>query len=266
MTEPAGPDPVPVRWQSLFADVPSAGLGRALDFWSAVSGASDGDPRGDRGQYHPLVPPAGDPHLWVQEVGRAAGGWHLDLHVDDVPAAAATAAARGARVVRRVDGLVTLESPAGLPFCLVQEDVGRPRQRAAAAEWPGGLHSAIDQICLDIPAAAFDDELEFWARLTGWPPTSSDLGEFRRLDVPAALPVRVLLQRLGDDDAGGIRAHADLSADDRVAEVTRHEALGAAVQLVAEHWTTLCDPAGLVYCVTDRTPADGGAGRPPRAV
>jgi len=30
--------------------------------------------------------------------------------------------------------------------------------------------------------------------------------------------------------------------------------LGAEVVRVAEHWTTLRDPAGLLYCITDRDP------------
>ena len=68
------------------------------------------------------------------------------------------------------------------------------------------------------------------------------------------MPVRILLQRLGSDDPGPARAHADLACDDRPAEVHRHVELGAEPVRVAEHWTTLRDPAGLVYCVTDRDP------------
>ena len=68
------------------------------------------------------------------------------------------------------------------------------------------------------------------------------------------MPIRLLLQRL-DVDAPSVTGHLDLACDDRPAEVARHEQLGSTV--VADHgggWTTLRDPAGSLYCVTDRTP------------
>jgi hypothetical protein len=42
------------------------------------------------------------------------------------------------------------------------------------------------------------------------------------------------------------------TGDDRDAETARHEAFGGDVRLRAEHWTTLRDPAGFTYCITDR--------------
>jgi hypothetical protein len=147
--------------------------------------------------------------------------------------------------------LIVLSTPAGQPFCLVRDE--RERRRARPRRWPAGQHSLLDQICLDIPAAAFDAECEFWAGLTGWPPRRTS-AEFVNLGRPAHLPLRILLQRLGSDDPGPARAHADLACDDRSAEVRRHAELGAELVRVAEQWTTLRDPAGLVYCVTDRDP------------
>ena len=123
----------------------------------------------------------------------------------------------------------------------------RPRR------WPGGQHSLLDQICLDIPAAAFEAECRFWSELSGWPRRSSS-AEFVNLIRPSALPLRLLLQRLGEDDDGLARAHADLACDDVPAESRRHQALGAEIVRIAEHWTTLRDPAGLLYCITDRDP------------
>ena len=70
--------------------------------------------------------------------------------------------------------------------------------------------------------------------------------------MPTRLPVRILLQRLGGDDEGDIRAHLDMSCDDRAAETKRHEQLGGVVERRAERWTTLRDPVGLTYCITDR--------------
>lgn len=68
------------------------------------------------------------------------------------------------------------------------------------------------------------------------------------------MPLRILLQRLGAADTGPARAHVDFCCDDVAAERARHEALGATAERIAEHWVTLCDPVGLQYCITDRTP------------
>ena len=51
-----------------------------------------------------------------------------------------------------------------------------------------------------------------------------------------------------------MRAHLDLAADDRDAEVARHLALGATEVARARGWTVLTDPVGTTYCVTRRTP------------
>jgi hypothetical protein len=150
-----------------------------------------------------------------------------------------------------VPGLIVLSTPAGQPFCLVRHD--GERRRARPRRWPDGQHSLLDQICLDIPAAEFDTECRFWAGLTGWPRGRSS-AVFVNLLRPAELPLRILLQRLGPDDPGPARAHADLACDDVPAEVRRHSELGAGVVRVAEHWTTLRDPVGLVYCITARDP------------
>lgn len=242
-----------IRWFSVFADVPAAVLDDACAFWAAVTGSRPGPAAGDAEEYLPLVPPDGDRYLWLQRVGRAEPGWHLDLHVPDPDAVAGAARALGARGVRDDGDLVVLTTPAGQPFCLVAEEAERTRSRSAPASWPGGC-SQLDQLCLDLPARDFDAECDFWAALTGWPRLGrrDDKPEFDRLDGPTDLPVQLLLQRLEEDDRDGIHAHADLSADDRRAEVARHEELGARVVRVTDGWTTLTDPTGLVYCVTDR--------------
>jgi glyoxalase superfamily protein len=245
-----------VRWMSVFADVPEAFVDRELAYWADITGASRGRPEGEHGEFVPLVPDDGDRVLWVQIVGRGVGGWHLDLHVPEPTAAAGAAVAAGAVVVEESESLVTLESPGGQPFCLVAEN--RPSRRRPPP-WPSsrarGRRSLADQLCLDIPASRFDGECEFWAELTGWPRRHGDLPEFDRLIVPGELPLRILLQRLGDDDGAGIRAHLDLSSDNRAEETLRHERAGGRVVVSAEQWTTLRDPAGLIYCITDRTPA-----------
>jgi hypothetical protein len=245
--------PMLINWLSAFADVSEPQVEAALEFWAAVSASTPREAAGDRNEYLPLAGDGEDPYLWIQRVQRPAfhGGWHLDLYVADPALAARRAAELGASVVREVPGLVGLATPAGQSVCLVTH--GKERHRARPRRWPAGQHSLLDQICLDIPAAAFAGECRFWAELTGWPQRRSS-AEFVNLIRPASSPLRILLQQLGEDDTGPARAHADLACDDVPAEARRHCELGAEVVRVAEHWTTLRDPAGLLYCITDRDP------------
>jgi hypothetical protein len=107
-------------------------------------------------------------------------------------------------------------------------------------------------MCLDIPAAVFDAEADFWAELTGWARRPGSLPEFDFLERPDGMPLRLLLQRVDSPVAG---MHLDLASADVPAEVARHVGLGATVRRVFPRWTTLRDPAGREYCVTSRPPA-----------
>jgi Glyoxalase-like domain len=123
--------------------------------------------------------------------------------------------------------------------------------------WPGGDRSLVDQLCLDIPPGAFAVECAFWAALTGWERRSGSRPEFESLVRPPGMPLRLLLQRVGDEQVARGRAHLDLACDDVTAERRRHEALGATVVRTMPNWTTLLDPAGLAYCITCRDPGTG---------
>lgn len=219
-------------WLTAFLDLPDDEYEPAVAFWQDVTGYRVSPTRGEHDEFATLVPPEGDGFLRVQRVQSGPSAMHLDVHVPGHPFE-----------VRR--------SPGGFAYCLVP---GEESARPVPATWNDGNRSMVDQICLDIPPDVYDEECAFWSGLTGWQVVEVG-GEFRRLRVPADQPLAVLLQRL--DTAGGpVRAHLDLSADDRAAEVRRHEALGAQVRIARGEWTVMQPPAGPVYCITDRRPRD----------
>lgn len=226
-----------VRWTTALLDSPSR---VAEPFWQAVAGSGLSARRGPDGTFATLLPPDGDPYLRVQVVGDEPARAHLDLHVEDVAGQAQRAVALGAAVTHREDDLVVLRSPAGLAFCLVPW--------AGEAVRPRGGRALVDQMCLDIPLPQFDAEADFWSALTGWPRRRVSPDEFDVLDRPPGMPLRLLLQRVG----GPAGMHLDLACADRAAEVARHQQLGAQVEREREQWTTLRDPAGRRYCITDR--------------
>ncbi len=246
-----------ITWLTAFLDSPVESASAAEAFWCAVTGSTLSARRGEGGQFATLVPADGDAYLRVQVVGEPVLGMlHLDLHTDDLSAAADRVRELGGAAEPREVGLVVCTSQGGLTFCLVlHPGVTRP----GAVAWPGGC-SLVDQVCLDIPAVRFDSEAGFWAGLTGWERRRGSLPEFDYLERPDGVPLRVLLQRLGDDDSGVVRAHLDLASEDREAEVARHTALGAVVVRRTDRWTTLRDPAGRDYCVTHRDPGTGRLG------
>lgn len=220
-------------WMTAFLDVPPAGYDAAVAFWGGVTGYAVSAPRGDHAEFATLVPPEGDPHLRVQRVADGPGGVHLDLHHPD-------------------QVFAVRQSPAALAYCEVDEPL---RRRAPAPSWPGGHRAVVDQVCIDISPSRYEKECAFWSERTGWPLEEfAGEPEFRALVRPPEQPVRILLQRL-DDEQPRATAHLDLATDDREAETRRHEALGATVQRHHDGWTVLTDPAGSTYCVTDRAPA-----------
>ncbi|HWU23516.1 MAG TPA: VOC family protein [Nocardioides sp.] len=243
------------RWLTAFLDSAPDRVDAAAAFWASATGCRVSPARGDAGEFATLLPEEGDAHLRLQRLASGPSGIHLDLHVDDPRAAADEAVALGATEQADIGdhGYVVLRSPCGLAFCCVPaHDESR---RAPAATWPGGHSSVVDQVCLDIPAPSYDEEVRFWATLTGWPDRATDLAEFRYLVRPPDQPLRLLLQRLGAEDRSEtVRAHLDLATTDRPAEVARLVGLGARRVREGRSWTVLADPADRVFCVTDRSP------------
>ncbi|MCO6734739.1 VOC family protein, partial [Streptomyces sp. EL9] len=79
--------------------------------------------------------------------------------------------------------------------------------------------------------------------------------EFHVIQPPAGLPLRILLQRIGEDRP--VFAHPDLACADITATRARHEGYGAVFVAEFGHWTVMRDPTGGVYCLTGRDPGTG---------
>lgn len=156
-------------WATAYLDLPASSLDRGVAFWRAVTGYGLSPARGEHREFATLEPGEGDAFLCVQRVADGPGGIHLDLHVADPRAGADAALALGAvEVADR--GYVVLRSPGGFTFCLVPGCLvpGHESMRPPAATWGDGGRSLVDQVCLDIPAAGYDEECAFWEALTGW--------------------------------------------------------------------------------------------------
>jgi Glyoxalase-like domain len=249
---------VAVRWLTAFLDRPAAGFDVAVAFWAAVTDSTRSPRRGERGQFATLVPRDGDAYLCMEEIVEGPGGSHLDLHVDDLAGFARRARRLGAIEAGDAGGAVVFRSPAGLTSCAVghRGEVVRPQPGRIAAD--AGLQ-LLDQLCIDIPATAFEEECAYWSALTGWELHDSSLHPaFRYLVRPSWSPLRLLLQRR-DDDAGAARAHPDFACDEIDALADRHRALGARVVARFPRWTVMTDPAGFPYCLTGRDPRTGRA-------
>lgn len=247
-----------IRWLTVFIDLPADRFDRGVRFWGAVTGWNLSATRGDDGEFATLVPPAGTPILKVQRVGEDQPRLHLDLHVDDVAAAADAAEDLGATVVHR-DEHVVLTSPAGMVHCLVAHLAGTERPDPFASAAGSAL---VDQLAVDVPAEQFAEEVGYWSALTAWPAHSSTLHpELTILDRAPGMPWRLLVHRLGEDDERPLAsAHLDLAAgEDRDALAEEHGRLGAGIVRTTPAWVTMVDPAGLPYCLTRRHPSTGSA-------
>ncbi len=242
-----------IRWLWVFLD--TADVDRSEGFWSEVTGWSVSARRGEHDEFATLLPPQGDAWVKLQRV-RTGGGVHLDLDVTGTLEAAAEQARRlGAQPVAAHPTHVVMRSPGGFTFCLTSWE----RTGAPARQVREGAAEIIDQVSLDIPRDGYAAEVAFWSALTGWEATRGALAEFHYPQRPPGIPVRLLLQRLGEE-SGPVRGHIDLACAERADTVRRHVEHGSRV--VAEHelWTVMRDPAGRVYCLTDRSPLTGGLG------
>lgn len=246
-----------IRWTWTFLDRPAATFDECVRFWAAVTGCTVSPPRGEHGEFVTLLPAEGPAWVKMQRVGDA-GGSHLDLDVDDVPAAVAVATGYGARVRTAEASYTVLESPAGQTFCFTRTGDARVADPAtppvALTTAPDGTVSRLDQVCLDLSPADLAADTVFWRSLTGWANEPSRRPEFTRLRGDGQ-PLQFLIQRL--DDARPADAHPDFSTTDLAATAAWHVSLGATRVTDTPHWIVLRDPAGVAYCVTARDPRTG---------
>ena len=241
-----------VGWLTMFLDVAPDAWEAAVPFWAAATGTVVSPVRGPDGRFATLQPAGADAHLRVQRLVDGRGGTHLDLHVDSLDAGTDRVVSLGAVEVARDDDVVVLRSPGGYPFCVVGDVLAA---RSGPVAW-GGHTSLVDQLCLDVPGAAYDAEVAFWSTLLDAEVRGSTRRpEFDNLVRPGHLPLRLLFQRVGHE--GPVTGHPDLATDDRVAEVARLVGLGAERVAVEEFWTVLRAPGGQLFCVTERDPATG---------
>jgi hypothetical protein len=127
--------------------------------------------------------------------------------------------------------------------------------------------ASIREVTFDSPHPA--SIARFWAAaLDGYDVAPYDEAELVRLrglgiddvnDDPGVLveradgrPPQLYFQLVPESKVVKNRVHLDLSADDRAAEVARLTGLGARVLAEHEHWTTLADPDGNEFCVSER--------------
>ena len=241
-----------IRWIWAFIDRPLERFDQAGAFWSAVTDSALSTRRGSEGEFATLLPSSGHPCLKLQGV-RGPAGAHLDLEVSDVPAAIDQAQGLGATVAAPHQDWAVMRSPGGQLFCLTPWDGAA--LRPPVVERPDGTSSRLDQVCLDVAPARNEVEKVFWAALTGWKLHEGARAEFDLLKPRSGLPIRILLQHLGNGaDAG---AHLDLACSDIEAARSWHEQCGARVVGRGPHWIVMTDPSAGAYCLTARDPHTG---------
>lgn len=247
----------PITWTTAMLDLPGPQLESTLNFWLRMTGSTLSGWRGEDLEYATLLPPDGDAYLRVQRTDSARSRIHLDLHIaadPGYPAVAKQAVSLGATMVHEAPHHVVLSSPGGYLFCLVRDhgESQRPTPHVTASG-----HALVDQLTLDVSASSFDAEVAFWSTLTGWTAHTGSRSEFVALERPAGMPLRLMLQRTSSA-APTVTSHLDLAAgQERLALVAEHETRGASLVCNGDLWSTLTDPGGSPYCLTDRDPVTG---------
>lgn len=243
-----------IRWAWAVIDLPVDRFDQGAAFWEAVTGTRMRrlPPGSLDAPGAVLLPSSGDSCIKIRMVS-GTGGAHLNLGVGSTAVLARRALDLGAMPVQVTSGRAVLRSPSGQLFCLVRWR--GQAVRPTVVEYPDGVSSRLDQVCIDVAAAAYHAETRFWTALTGWPFHEGATPERDLIKPPSSLPIRILVQRLGSvRPASG---HLDLACSDIEAVRAQHERHGARVIARWPHWTVMADPAGSSYCLTAREPHTG---------
>ena len=234
----------------MIIDVPPAEANTSTEFWSAVLGWPGGPAWPGQPAFCSFEPPAGTAYVHRQ-VGDHGPRIHLDLEVDDVAAETGRLLDSGARLGDRLPDAQVMQSPGGLPFCLI----GRQTHDTPGPVAWNGHRSRLVQICIDSPPDRHDGEVAFWQVVTNGRWVSGGDSEFTGKLFPDDGPVQLLLQRLGDETVGRpTSAHIDLGTDDIDDEVARVVELGATALWPGDGWQAVRDPSGMIFCVTGNPP------------
>jgi len=242
-----------MQWMHVVIDVPPRLEAVSTAFWAQVLGWSPSAPWPADPAFRSFEPSDSPGDAYVhRQVGDHGPRIHLDVEVSDRAAETDRLRRLGASVGPAHAEWQVMESPGGLPFCLVD-----PADRTVPQPVTWDRHrSRIVQVCIDSPVGRHEVEVEFWRSATqgSWEP--GDAEEFAGKLRPEEGPVQLLLQRLGPDSSATVTsAHIDLGTDDVDAEVKRVAALGAERIHPGRGWFTLRDPAGMEFCVTANRPA-----------
>jgi Glyoxalase-like domain len=153
-----------IRWIWAFIDRPLERFDQVAAFWANVTDSRLSTRRGSDAEFVTLLPPSRHPSLKLQGA-HGPGGAHLDLEVNDVPAAIDVARGVGATVVAPHPDWAVMRSPGRQLFCLTPWEGAAAR--APMVEHPDGTSSRLDQVCLDVAPAGYEVEKSFWTALTG---------------------------------------------------------------------------------------------------
>ena len=244
-----------ISWLTAFFDLPASALPTSCAFWQRVTRSTLSPLRGSRAAFATLIPEDEDAFLSVQRVDGRGSGCHLGVHVDEIDTVVFQALSLGATAADGPSPIPVLRSPAGLPFCVVGHH-GENRRPPPLA-WPTGHHSLVDQVCVDIPPTFSTTSATSGRRSPAGSTVVARVSNFVTWPAPPRTPLRILLQRLDDQNVEEAAGHLDMATSDVTLERQRHEALGATVVAEFPDWMTLRDPNGLTYCITRRDPDTG---------
>jgi hypothetical protein len=239
-----------MSWLHAVIDVPGHDHVAAARFWEQVLGWPVGPSWPDHPELSSFEPPRGTPYVHLQRIDGLPRV-HVDLEAENPDAAVDHAVGLGAVLVAEHDHWQTLESPGGLPFCVLS---ATDHELPGPVSWPDGHRSRMVQVCIDSPGAVHDREVAFWQELLPGRWSPSGASEFAgKWHDDAGSPLQLLFQRL-DEPHGQVRAHLDHGTDDYAAEVRRVLGLGATDIAPGRGWHVFRDPSGLAFCVTENSP------------